>query len=214
MGRPHAEDARAALSEDARTRFEARYESRPPWDIDGPQPAFVELFRMGLIRGQVLDIGCGTGENALFLAAQELETWGIDLVSAAIGQARAKARARGLPAVRFLVADALALGELGMTFDTVLDSGLFHALSDPERPFFLQSLGAVLRPGGLYHLLCFSDREPGTEGPRRVSQAEIRATFRSGWRVLRIDEARFLDRLHEGGARAWRASLERVRGGY
>jgi hypothetical protein len=46
-----------------------------------------------------------------------------------------------------------------------------------------------------------------------VRQEEIRATFASGWRVLRIDEARFVDRIHEGGAQAWRASLERVREG-
>jgi 2-polyprenyl-3-methyl-5-hydroxy-6-metoxy-1,4-benzoquinol methylase len=213
MNRLPGEEVRRTLSENARMRFEARYESRPPWDIDGPQPAFVKLWHEGLIRGPVLDVGCGTGENALFLAAQGIEAWGIDLVLAAIGQARAKARARGLPAARFLVADALALRELGMTFETVIDSGLFHALSDPERPYFEKSLEQVIKPGGLYHMLCFSDREPGTDGPRRVSQAEILATFARGWRLLCLEDTRFLDRIHEGGARAWLASLERVGAG-
>jgi SAM-dependent methyltransferase len=199
-----------ALAEDARQRFEAIYERQAPWDVPGPQPALVARHAAGEIRGTVLDAGCGTGENALYLAAQGLDVWGVDVVSAAIGQARAKARARGLPAGRFLVHDALRLEELGMTFDTVIDSGLFHALDDRERALYVASLRRVLRPGGLYHVLCFSDAQPGDWGPRRISRTELRAAFRRGWRVRRIVAARFASRPQPDGARAWLATMERV----
>lgn len=206
-------EEQAALSEDARERFSALWERQPSWEVEAPQPALVDLLGLGLVRGTVLDLGCGSGETALHLAAHGLDVWGVDLVPVAIGLARAKARARGLPAARFLVGDALAL-DLGLSFDTVIDSGLFHALCDAERPYFLRSLALALRPGGLYHLLGFSDRQPGQDGPRRLAEADLRRTFAeaAGWRLLRLDAARFLTRLHPGGAHAWRATVERLAG--
>jgi SAM-dependent methyltransferase len=198
------------LAEDARARFEAIYERQAPWDVPEPQPALVRRFAAGEIRGTVLDAGCGTGENALYLAAQGLDVWGVDVVSAAIGQARAKARARDLPAGRFLVHDALRLGELGMTFDTVVDSGLFHALDDRERTLYVASLRRVLRPGGLVHVLCLSDAQPGDWGPRRIARAELERAFAQGWKVRRIAKARFVSRMYARGARAWLGTFERA----
>jgi SAM-dependent methyltransferase len=185
------------------------YERRASWEIERPQPALVALAAQGLIRGTVLDVGCGTGENALHMAALGLPTWGIDIVPGAIAQACARARQRGLPLGRFLVADVLALETLGMRFDTVIDSGLFHALSDAERPFFLRGLDAVLEPGGSYHLLGFSELVPGTIGPRRLREEEIRGVFAHGWQILRLERARFETNLHPGGAAAWLAMVAR-----
>lgn len=203
-------DDAAALSEDARVRFEALYERRPSWDVPVPQPAFVTLHEAGRIRGPVLDAGCGTGENALYLAARGLDVFGVDIAGTAIGLARAKAAARGLPAARFLVGDALRLEELGLTCATIIDSGLLHAFTDRERELYVASLGRVLRPDGLVHVLCFSDEEPGADGPRRVSRAEIHAAFGiAGWEVLEVTAARFLTHTHPAGARAWRATVRR-----
>jgi SAM-dependent methyltransferase len=203
-------DAEAlSLAEDARLRFEALYERGAHWDVPHPQPAIVELAERGMIGGRVLDAGCGTGENALYLAQRGLDVWGIDVAPSAIGQACAKARARGLPAARFLVGDALRPGEFGLAFDTVIDSGLFHALTDRGRDLYVAGLHSVAVPGGLCHLLCFSDAQPGEEGPRRVSEAELRAAFSAGWRWLELRRTRFVTRAHNGGAHAWRASLER-----
>ena len=142
------------LAEDARERFEALYERLPQWEIDAPQPAVVELGGLGLVQGTLLDAGCGSGENALYFAAQGLPTWGIDVAPTAIGLARAKARSRGLPMARFLVGDALRLDALGLTFDTVIDSGLFHALTEgAERALVADLAGEVTRGRafGLFH---------------------------------------------------------------
>ncbi len=182
----------------------------PPWDIGRPQPFVLALLAAGRIRGRVLDAGCGTGENALAVGAQGLDAVGIDASSRAIEQARAKASARGLARVRFEVGDALALDARGETFDVALDSGLFHVFADPERPRYARSLRAALRPGGLAFIACFSEREPNWGGPRRVTQDELRATFREGWQIESIDATEFDTNLPTGRAQAWLATFSRT----
>jgi cyclopropane fatty-acyl-phospholipid synthase-like methyltransferase len=199
-----------------REQFETFYQGQPPWDIASPQPVFVGLEEEGTIRGSVLDVGCGTGENALYLASRGHEVWGIDFVPQAIERADEKAKARELD-VHFQVSDALRLDQLDRTFDTVIDCGLFHTFSDQERPEYVSCLSKVVRPGGCVHLLCFSDREPPGEGPRRITQQEIRDAFRDGWEVVEIRDARFQTTDHPvaqtfspGGPKAWLAIISRT----
>jgi SAM-dependent methyltransferase len=189
--------------------FDAVYTGTPPWDIGRPQPAFVELAEAGVVRGRVLDVGCGTGEHALMAARLGLKATGVDVASAAIAIAERKARDRGLVA-RFVVWDALQLPALAEEFDTVLDCGLFHVLDDDERARLVDSVGTVLVTGGCYHMLCFSDRQPGDWGPRRVTQDEILASFSDGWRVDSIEAAKIDITLDPNGALAWRASVRRT----
>ncbi len=155
--------------------FDLAYQGTPPWDIGRPQPAIVRVFDAGEVTGDVLDVGCGTGEHALLAAARGLPSWGVDASRAAIERGREKALERGL-AVRFEVADALDLSALGTTFDSVIDTGLFHVFDDEGRDAYVRSLEHVVRPGGRVWLLCFSDRVPPIEGgPRRITEAELRA---------------------------------------
>jgi cyclopropane fatty-acyl-phospholipid synthase-like methyltransferase len=201
-----------------REQFETFYQGQAPWDIPGAQPPFVGLEDAGAIRGSVLDVGCGTGENALYLASRRHEVWGIDFVPQAIERARQKVKQRGL-SVHFQVGDALQLDQLGRTFDTVIDCGLFHTFSDEERPAFVSGLATVVRPGGCVHILCFSDQEPPGQGPRRVTQQEIRDAFRDGWNVVEIRDARFQTTDHPeartfspGGPKAWLVTINRTGG--
>ena len=189
--------------------FNVMYAGAPPWDIGRPQPAFLELADAGVLDGRVLDVGCGTGEHVLMAASRGLEATGIDAAPAAIAIAETKVRERQVEA-RFLVWDALELAALEQEFDTVLDSGLFHVFDDPDRSRFVESLAAVARPGARYHMLCFSDRQPGDWGPRRVSQDEIRAAFARGWRVDSIEAARFDVTIDPAGVQAWRAMITRI----
>jgi cyclopropane fatty-acyl-phospholipid synthase-like methyltransferase len=192
-------------------RFNAMYDAGvPPWDIGRPQPAFLELADQGALGGRVLDVGCGTGEHALMAAAHGLPATGIDAVPNAITIAQRKARDRGL-AARFLVWNALRLPELGEQFDIVLDSGLFHVFDDEDRARYVASLRAIIPTGGRYYMLCFSDRQPGSTGPRRVSQSEIRQAFASpDWQIDAIDAMTMDTNMDDTGVRAWRASTSRI----
>lgn len=198
------------MSDGARRDFEAAYQGgNAPWDVGAPQPEVVRLAEEGEIVGDVLDAGCGSGENALHLAALGRRVMGIDAAPSAIARAREKAAARGL-AVAFLVADALDLARLRRRFETVVDCGLFHTFDREQRRAYAHSLCEVLSPGGTLHVLCFSDEEPPGPGPHRISESDLRDAFRSLFALTRIRPGRFESRLHPGGARAWVATLVRI----
>jgi cyclopropane fatty-acyl-phospholipid synthase-like methyltransferase len=181
----------------------------PPWDIGRPQPVFERLAEQGLLRGRLLDSGCGTGENTMMATAHGADVLGVDLAPHAIAQARQKAADRG-SAARFEVADVLDLGELGLTFDTVVDSGVFHVFDDGDRARYVASLASVMRRGAICYLLCFSDRQPGTMGPRRITQDELTAAFRDGWAIDSISAETFAVNFGDTSkAQAWLATIER-----
>jgi len=193
-----------------RTDFNAAYAAgTPPWDIGRPQPAFQRLASAGQLRGRVLDVGCGSGEHALLAASLGLEATGLDAAPRAIELAQRKAAARGL-AVRFLVWDALELPGLGEQFDTVLDSGLFHVFDDAAQRRYVDGLCQIIPPGGCLYVQCFSDRVPGTSGPRRLSQEDIRAAFSDGWQVASIEPATFAVTFSPDGVPAWLATIHRT----
>ena len=188
--------------------FDAWYQATPPWEIGGPQPVFVALADSGVIRGRVLDAGCGTGENALMLAARGFDVTGLDAAPTAIGLAEAKAGERGLTA-RFVVWNALDLQSFGDQFDTVIDSAMFHVFDNDRRARYVEGLATVLRRGGRYFMCCFSDRQAGQWGPRRITQEEIRVTFADGWNIESIEAAQLGIGVDTGVAQAWLATITR-----
>ena len=201
------------MTEQAQPEWEASYTRDTPaaWDIGRPQPAFVRLADKGLLTGLLLDAGCGTGENSLLAASRGADVVGIDLSPTAIARAREKASERGL-AARFEVADALDLERLAFTVDTVIDSGVFHVFIDEDRARYVASLAAALKPGGVCYLMCFSDRQRGTWGPRRVRADELRAAFSDGWVVESLTADTF-DINPVGGStqvQAWLATVTRL----
>lgn len=183
----------------------------PPWDIGAPQPAVVRLVSTGAFAGAVLDAGCGTGDNALHLAAQGVHVLGVDVAATAVSIARESAAARGIGA-EFIVADALRLDRLGRVFDTVLDCALFHAFDNDERRGYVVSLASVTRPGGNLYVLCFSDTDPETAGPHPVSRQELSAPFTAsfGWSITSISPERLQARFAPDGAPAWLAKIQRI----
>lgn len=191
------------------TFFDVAYEGTPPWDIGRPQATIVRLAEAGEIVGSVLDVGCGTGENALYLGARDHEVLGVDAAPVAIERARTKARDRGMGA-EFMVWDALRLAELGRTFDTVIDVGLFHSFQDEERAVFAGNLHAVLEPGGRYLMLCWSEHNEWGYGPRRVTKAEIHETFTEGWTLDSIEDDGFETNMPQWSIHAWLARITRA----
>ena len=199
--------------------FQAAYAegATPPWDIGRPQPALVEAERRGWVRGAVLDAGCGTGEHALFFAAAGHDVVGVDVAPAAIARAAAKVAKRNLSnPPRFVVADILtetqAFGD--RTYDTVVDMGFFHTLDDEERSTWRSLLARLLAPGGSYVMVCFSELVPGSCGPRRISEADIRETFAAseGFAVTELERTELRTRRDgaEAPVQAWLARIERV----
>jgi cyclopropane fatty-acyl-phospholipid synthase-like methyltransferase len=190
--------------------FEAAYrDGSPPWEIGRPQAEIVKLAVAGLVVGSVLDVGCGTGENALHLAARGHAVFGVDGSETAVTVARQKAAARGLAGAQFHLWDALQLRRLRKTFDTVIDSGLFHVFADDQRRLYAQSLAEVTASGSDLFILCWSDAEPPGPGPRRVAEWEIRDAFRSIFACMDITPAVF-EKADGVPAQAWLARLTKI----
>ncbi len=164
--------------------FDDAYQTRTaPWVIGEPQPAIVELERTGVIRGRVLDAGCGAGEHTILLTRLGYNVLGIDFSPHAVEQARENAAAKGVDA-RFDVGDAMNLPE-EPAYDTIIDSALFHIFDDADRPKYVRSLHAACRPGALVHVLALSDAGRGF-GPE-VSEAVVREAFGDGWELEALD---------------------------
>ena len=198
-----------------RGTFENLYAGPAPWDIDKPQEQFVAI--ADRVISPILDAGCGTGEHALFFAARGHRVVGIDFVEEAVRRARRKATERGV-AVEFLVKDALILGNWDERFATAIDCGLFHVFSDEDRRRYVTGLAHVLKPGGQLFLMTFSNEEPGTEGPRRVSRQELHDAFADGWEIESVEPCqieitpKFTEvKFSGGGPKAWFAVIRRKR---
>jgi SAM-dependent methyltransferase len=196
-----------------RETFQSAYSGQAPWDIGRPQQPFLDVADQ--IVGSVLDAGCGTGDNTLFLAERGHPVTGIDFLEEPIRRARQKAQERGLQAT-FLIRDALTLKEWDQRFDSVIDSGLFHVFGDESRARYVEGMATVLNSGGRLFLLCFSDAEPGTHGPRRITQKELHDAFERGWIIESIRPSRFEVApdlkdvtFSASGPRAWFAVIRR-----
>lgn len=160
-----------------------------PWDTNITPPEIVALIETeGLPAGRALDLGCGTGTNAIYLAQRGWQVTGIDFVSSAIRQARRKARRAGVSGqVNFLADSVARLGELDLpTVDLAVDIGCLHSLSPEQRVAYAEGLSAVTRPGATYMLYAFRPRESGG-GQIGLTADDVRQLFAPGFRVVHVD---------------------------
>jgi SAM-dependent methyltransferase len=148
-------------------RFYADRSKPVPFFVAKPDESLAAHLGQGLIApGRALDLGCGPGRNALYLASQGFEVDAVDLSPAALAWAEDRAREAGAD-VRFVCGDAFKLTATELTgpYDLVVDSGCFHHLHPHRRVSYLALLDRVLAPGGYFALTCFAAGAMGSELP-------------------------------------------------
>jgi SAM-dependent methyltransferase len=175
-----------------------------PWDTGAPDPILVEVIERGTIApGRVLEVGCGTGTNALWLAARGFEVLGVDISPRAIAKAQAKAGAAA--SVRFEVMDFLTAGIEGASFDFVFDRGVLHVFDEAAtRAQFAAQVGRVLVTGG--HWLCLAGSTEGPareEGPPRRSARDLVEAIEPVLEILELRMTIFETTFEGPGPRAW-----------
>jgi len=162
----------------------------PPWDTKAASEWVIGWQTGGWIHGDVLDIGCGLGDNAIYLAKSGYTVTGLDISPTALITAEQRAKDAGVD-VTFAVADSTKLDGYTDAFDTVIDSGLFHSLDDDGRRSYVAALRRATRPGASLLLSCFSDANPVAEDWRpAVSEKTLRDVLGdAGWEVTSLEPA-------------------------
>jgi SAM-dependent methyltransferase len=185
--------------------FDAFYQGQPPikgaqvsfdlapWDIGAPQPVVVALADSGEVSDDVLDAGCGLGNNAIFLAQRGFRVTGVDGAQPALERARQRAAEHGVQ-VEFVHADVTRLDGLTPRYATVLDSALYHCLNDEQRHAYAAALHRVTVPDARLHLYCFAENE-GLGLPMNVSQDDVREHLAAHWHIDAIDEVDYTTSL-------------------
>ncbi|KAA8939269.1 MAG: class I SAM-dependent methyltransferase [Mycobacterium sp.] len=161
----------------------------PPWDTKAPKESVVGWYEQGLIHGDVLDIGCGLGDNAVYLARQGFTVTGLDISPTALITAERRA-ADARVTVTFAVADATRLEGYRDAFDTVIDSGMFHTLDDDGKRRYAAAVHRATRAGATLLMSCFSDANPpDPRWPRpAVSEHTLREVLGgAGWDIVSLE---------------------------
>jgi SAM-dependent methyltransferase len=161
-----------------------------PWDTGTPDPLLVEVIESRAIApGRTLEIGCGTGTNAIFLAQHGFDVLGIDISEVAVARARAKAQGR----CRFEVVDFLAAAPPGGPFQFVFDRGCFHVFDgEGERARFAEIVAAELVEHGLWlSLIGSTEGAPRDEGPPRRSARDVMNAIEPALEIVQLRSTEF-----------------------
>jgi SAM-dependent methyltransferase len=172
-----------------------------PWDTGKPEPLLVEFVAAGAVApGPMLEIGAGTGTNAIWMAERGFDVLGVDVSPLAVERAHAKMEGRPLRC-RFVALDFLAAPMPDGPFQFVFDRGCFHVFDEPdERQRFAAQVAGALAPGGLWLSMIGSTEGPAREaGPPRRSAREIALAIEPVLEIVEMRSAEFSGH----GAKAW-----------
>ncbi|MBM3881052.1 MAG: class I SAM-dependent methyltransferase [Verrucomicrobia bacterium] len=193
-------------------RWDAAYRggNRPGWDTGRPSSNLRAAIEGGVLpRGRAVELGCGTGVNAIYLGQQGFDVTAIDLAPTALGLAEEKARQAGVR-VRWLLADVLAVPELA-PFDLIFDRGCYHGVRGANAAGYVATLRRLSQPGTRILILAGNANEERQYGPPRVTEAQLRADFGDGFTFEWLRETRFdTANPDQAGALAWSILLQRT----
>jgi ubiquinone/menaquinone biosynthesis C-methylase UbiE len=168
-----------------------------PWDGHPLAQSLRDLIEgagqeLALPAGSALELGCGTGDTAIYLARQGWKVTAVDFVPKALGKARAKADTAGV-SVSFVQADVTRLSQagIGSGFDLIVDNGCLHNMSDGDRDAYAREVSAVAAPGA--RLLVVAFRPGGRFGVRGVEPDEMQRRFTPAWTLTAAGDEHELD---------------------
>ena len=197
------------------SHWEQRYaEGDLPWDARRPEARLTELARTLTPPTSIaLDLGCGHGDNALWLARQGYDALGIDVAPTAIAGAAKRAHAADIHTARFCCASVLEplpvqRGAVGLA----LDRGCFHVLADADRARYVAHVGAAMAAGGWWLILCGNADEPRAEGevgPPQLNADQLVQPLRPWFELHRLERCRFSGADGRPTHLAWRALCRR-----
>ena len=149
-----------------------------PWNSGTPPDALVALVTGGSVRPcRTIDLGCGAGNYAIWLAGLGFDVTGVDSSPTAIRIAEKNAREKGVQC-RFIVADLLGdLHEVTGTFDFAFDWELLHHIFPEDRETYARNVHRVLNPGAMYLSVCFSEDDPQFGGAGKFRKTPIGTTL-------------------------------------
>lgn len=157
----------------------------------------------------VLELGCGSGTNAVYLAQRGFTVTAVDFAPTAIEQAEAKARAAGVN-VQFLCEDVTRLDALGEPFDFVFDRGCYHSLRRAgQLSGYLKTVERLTQTGSKLLVLAGNPDANEAGGPPRVQASELCGDFEKAFALLRLSAMRFEDAGHVDGPLGWSALFVR-----
>lgn len=191
----------------SRDTYKLIYRGTPPWEIGVPQPVIEEIVESNDFLGPILDVGCGYGENAKFLALKGYEICGIDFLEEVITVARGNISHQNLC---FEVGDALKLNEKISKYNTVIDSATFHGFSDIQREIYAKQLYDHMNQDSILYIIGISTKELRVGGPRRLSLNVVKKYFDEGWYILCAKDIQYLAHAFPGGASGIMVKLRRV----
>jgi len=183
--------------------FNRRYNGRPPWEIDYIRPVIKKLLETKNLHGKILDIGCGTGRNTIFLAKNGLDITGIDISEKAIAIAKKSVNNSNLN-VKFLKKDILESSEFVQKYDIIIDCGLYHVLTMNRKKIYVRNLQNLLQDGGILYLICSSEQK-GVFMPDAVTKNEINEMFQGDYTVDSIERTKIYSTI--GRMRGWVATI-------